>query len=232
MQHVNQSAAYAVQIKTNKEMKQFDTYIFDLDGTLLYTLDDLTASTNHAMRAYGMAEHTTEEVRMMVGNGIRKLIERAVPGGTGNPLYENVYKTFINHYLEHSLDTTRPYPGIMEMLDALKAKGRRMAVVSNKYCKATEHLCRTFFGEYISVAIGESADIRKKPAPDTVLEALRRLGASKEGAVYVGDSEVDIATARNCGLPCISVLWGFRDKDFLVKNGGTTFAESPEEILI
>ena len=213
-------------------MKQFDTYIFDLDGTLLYTLDDLTASTNHAMRAYGMAEHTTEEVRMMVGNGIRKLIERAVPGGTGNPLYENVYKTFINHYLEHSLDTTRPYPGIMEMLDALKAKGRRMAVVSNKYCKATEHLCRTFFGEYISVAIGESADIRKKPAPDTVLEALRRLGVSKEGAVYVGDSEVDIATARNCSLPCISVLWGFRDKDFLVKNGGTTFAESPEEILI
>lgn len=212
-------------------MKQFDTYIFDLDGTLLYTLDDLTASTNHAMRAYGMAEHTTEEVRMMVGNGIRKLIERAVPGGTGNHLYENVYKTFINHYLEHSLDTTRPYPGIMEMLAALKAKGRRMAVVSNKYCKATEHLCRTFFGEYISVAIGESADIRKKPAPDTVLEALRRLGVSKEGAVYVGDSEVDIATARNCGLPCISVLWGFRDKDFLVKNGGTTFAESPEEIL-
>ena len=160
-------------------MKQFDTYIFDLDGTLLYTLDDLTASTNHAMRAYGMTEHTTEEVRMMVGNGVRKLIERAVPGGTGNPLYENVYKTFINHYLEHSLDTTRPYPGIMEMLDALKAKGRRMAVVSNKYCKATEHLCRTFFGEYISVAIGESADIRKKPAPDTVLEALRRLGVSK-----------------------------------------------------
>ena len=212
-------------------MKKFDTYIFDLDGTLLYTLNDLTASTNHAMRAYGMAEHTTEEVRMMVGNGIRKLIERAVPGGTGNPLYENVYKTFINHYLEHSLDTTRPYPGIMEMLAALKAKGRRMAVVSNKYCKATEHLCRTFFGEYISVAIGESADIRKKPAPDTVLEALRRLGVSKEGAVYVGDSEVDIATARNCGLPCISVLWGFRDKDFLVKNGGTTFAESPEEIL-
>lgn len=212
-------------------MKQFDTYIFDLDGTLLYTLDDLTASTNHAMRAYGMAEHTTEEVRMMVGNGIRKLIERAVPGGTGNPLYENVYKTFMHHYLEHSLDTTRPYPGIMEMLAALKAKGRRMAVVSNKYCKATEHLCRTFFGEYISVAIGESADIRKKPAPDTVLEALRRLGVSKGGAVYVGDSEVDIATARNCGLPCISVLWGFRDKDFLVKNGGTTFAESPEEIL-
>ncbi len=212
-------------------MKQFDTYIFDLDGTLLYTLDDLTASTNHAMRAFGMAEHTTEEVRMMVGNGIRKLIERAVPDGTGNPLYEDVYKEFMHHYLEHSLDTTRPYPGIMEMLAALKAKGRRMAVVSNKYCKATEHLCRAFFGEYISVAIGESADIRKKPAPDTVLEALRRLGVSKEGAVYVGDSEVDIATARNCGLPCISVLWGFRDKDFLVKNGGTTFAESPEEIL-
>lgn len=212
-------------------MGQFDTYIFDLDGTLLYTLDDLTASTNHAMRAYGMAEHTTEEVRMMVGNGIRKLIERAVPGGTDNPLYENVYKEFINHYLEHSLDTTRPYPGIMDMLAALKSSGKQMAVVSNKYCKATEHLCRTFFGEYINVAIGESADIRKKPAPDTVFEAMKKLGADKESTVYVGDSEVDIATARNCGLPCISVLWGFRDKDFLVKNGGTIFVENPNDIL-
>lgn len=212
-------------------MKQFETYIFDLDGTLLYTLDDLTASTNHAMRAFGMPEHTTDEIRMMVGNGVRKLIERAVPCGTPATLYEDAYKEFINHYLEHNLDTTRPYPGIMEMLKSLKEHGKKMAVVSNKYCKATEHLCRTFFNGYIDVAIGENENIRKKPAPDTVLEAMKRLGADKGSTVYVGDSEVDIATAHNCGIPCISVLWGFRDKAFLTENGGTMFAKSPEEIF-
>lgn len=211
--------------------KQFNTYIFDLDGTLLYTLDDLTASTNHAMRQLGFKEHTTEEVRSKVGNGIKKLIERAVPEGTSGHLYEKAYNEFISHYLQHSLDTTRPYPGIMEMLKSLKDKGVQMAVVSNKYCKATESLCRTFFNEYISVAIGESENIRKKPAPDTVLEAMKRLGANRESTVYVGDSEVDIATARNCGIPCISVLWGFRDKDFLLKNGATILAENPDEIL-
>lgn len=211
-------------------MKQYETYIFDLDGTLLYTLDDLTASTNHALRTYGFTEHTKEEVRLMVGNGVRKLIERAIPGGKENPLYEDTYSEFITYYLKHSQDTTRPYPGIMEMLKTLYEQGKRLAVVSNKYCKATEALCRSFFNDYINVAIGESEAVRKKPAPDTVIEALKRLNADKATAVYVGDSEVDIATARNCGIPCISVLWGFRDKDFLVRNGGTTFAERPEDI--
>lgn len=211
--------------------KQFNTYIFDLDGTLLYTLDDLTASTNHAMRELGFKEHSKEEVRAMVGNGIRKLIERAVPEGTPSQLYEKAYNEFISHYLKHSLDTTRPYQGIIEMLKALKNRGAQMAIVSNKYYKATEHLCNTFFSEYISVAIGESENIRKKPAPDTVLEAMRRLGANRESTVYVGDSEVDIATARNCDIPCISVLWGFKDKDFLIKNGATILVENPNEIL-
>ena len=212
-------------------MKQYDTYIFDLDGTLLYTLDDLTASVNHAMRAEGFREHSVEEVRMMVGNGVRKLIERAVPDGKDNPKYEEAYQAFIGHYLKHDTDTTRPYTGIVELLAELKRRGKRMAVVSNKYCKATEALCRTFFSEYIDVAIGESEQVRKKPAPDSVLEALRRLGVGKDGAVYVGDSEVDVATARNSGLPCISVLWGFRDEDFLKAYGGTCFISRPEEIL-
>lgn len=213
-------------------MKQYETYIFDLDGTLLYTLDDLTASTNHALRVYGFPEHTKDEVRQMVGNGIRKLIERAIPRGTGNPKYEETFSEFATYYLKHSLDSTKPYPGIMEMLKTLKERGKRLAVVSNKYCKATEALCQTFFNEYIEVAIGESEAIRKKPAPDTVNEALKRLNADKATAVYVGDSDVDIATARNCGIPCISVLWGFRDKDFLLRNGGTTFVESPDEITM
>lgn len=212
-------------------MKQYDTYIFDLDGTLLYTLDDLTASTNFAMREHGFKEHTVDEVRLMVGNGIRKLIERAIPDGLANPEYEATYATFISHYLKHSLDTTHPYPGIMELLSELKKRGKKMAVVSNKYYKATESLCATFFKDYIDVAIGESEKIRKKPAPDTVIEAMRRLGSDKEHTVYIGDSEVDIATARNCGIACISVLWGFRDKSFLIRNGGKIFADNPLEIL-
>ncbi len=211
-------------------MKEYDNYIFDLDGTLLNTLDDLTASTNYAMREFGLPEHTKDHVRLMVGNGIRKLIERAIPQGTDNPNYEEIYTTFINHYVEHSFDTTKPYDGIMDMFETLKKNGKKIAVVSNKYYKATEELCHHFFEEYVEVAIGESPQIRKKPAPDTVFEAMKRLGVGKEGSVYVGDSEVDVATARNSGLPCISVLWGFRDKKFLEDNGATTFIESPKEL--
>ena len=212
------------------KMKEFDTYIFDLDGTLLYTLDDLTASTNYAMRAFSLPEHTTEEVRMMVGNGIKKLIERAVPGGKDNKHYEDIYNTFIEYYLKHNADTTRPYDGIIDMLAILKQHSKKIAVVSNKYCKATEELCRYFFGDYIKVAIGESDKIRKKPAPDTVNEALKLLEAERDNAVYIGDSEVDIQTARNSSMPCISVLWGFRDKDFLIRNGAQTLVETPNEI--
>ncbi|WP_298454475.1 HAD family hydrolase [uncultured Prevotella sp.] len=212
-------------------MKEFDTYIFDLDGTLLYTLGDLTASTNYAMRAFNMPEHTTEEVRMMVGNGIKKLIERAVPEGNANKYYEEVYNTFIEHYLKHNADTTKPYEGITDMLATLKQHGKKIAVVSNKYCKATEELCHRFFSEYIKVAIGESDKIKKKPAPDTVNEALKILEAERNNAVYVGDSEVDIQTAVNSGMPCISVLWGFRDRDFLIKNGAQTLIENPNDIV-
>lgn len=212
-------------------MRQYDTYIFDLDGTLLSTLDDLAASTNYALRQHGMPEHTLDEVRWMVGNGVRLLIERATPGGASNPQFDSVFAAFRSHYVEHSLDTTRPYPGIMEMLTELKRRGRRIAVVSNKFYAATQELCHHFFGDTVEVAIGERENIRRKPAPDTVIEALRQLGVGSEGAVYVGDSEVDVETARNSGLPCISVLWGFRDRDFLTEHGATTFVTSPEEIL-
>lgn len=212
-------------------MKEYQTYIFDLDGTLLSTLDDLAASTNYALRSNGMPEHSVDDVRRFVGNGVRLLMERAVPGGAANPKFDAAFTAFKQHYLEHSLDTTKPYPGVLAMLAELKARGKRMAVVSNKFYAATQELCRHFFGDSIEVAIGEREGIRKKPAPDTVEEALRQLGVGKEGAVYVGDSDVDVATARNSGLPCISVLWGFRDKDFLIEHGAETFISSPAELL-
>ena len=211
-------------------MKQYSTYIFDLDGTLISSLEDLAASTNYALRTHGMPEHTVEEVRMFVGNGVKKLMERAIPGGLDNPKFDDTYHTFRQHYMEHNLDQTRPYPRVMEMLEHLNREGRKVAVVSNKFYAATRELCRHFFGDLVPVAIGEREDIRKKPAPDTVIEALRELGVDKEGAVYIGDSDVDIMTAKNSGMPCVSVLWGFRDKEFLLEHGATTLISKPEEM--
>lgn len=213
-------------------MKQYSTYIFDLDGTLLDTIQDLATSVNYALRQCCMPERTLDEVRRFVGNGVRLLMIRAVPDGEDNPRFQEAFDIFRSHYLEHSLDTTAPYPGIMEMLQRLKANGKRLAVVSNKFDTATKELIRHFFGNLIEVAIGENeaAGVRKKPAPDTVNEALRQLGVGKEDAVYVGDSDVDLQTARNSGLPCISVLWGFRDREFLLENGATTFVQSPDNI--
>lgn len=211
----------------------YTTYIFDLDGTLLDTLDDLAASVNYALRTHGMPAHSTDDVRRFVGNGVRKLMERAVPDGADNLLFEEAFATFRQHYMTHSLDTTRPYKGIPETLAALKARGCRLAVVSNKMMAATQSLCSHFFPDTIEVAIGEheAEGIRKKPAPDTVIAALDALGVGKERAVYVGDSDVDIQTARNSGLPCISVLWGFRDRDFLKQHGAESFISTPSELI-
>ena len=211
----------------------YQTFIFALDGTLLNTLDDLVASVNYALRTHGMPERTLDEVRSFVGNGVRLLMERAIPEGSVNPRFEETFATFRAYYMEHSLDTTRPYDGIPETLAALKARGCRLAVVSNKMMAATQELIRHFFPDTFEVAIGEdeAAGIRKKPAPDTVFAALRQLGVGKEGSVYVGDSDVDIQTAANAVLPCISVLWGFRNRDFLIQHGAKTFISAPSELL-
>ena len=211
----------------------YDTYIFDLDGTLLDTLGDLAASVNFALRTHGMPEHSIDDVRRFVGNGVRRLMERAVPDGANNPHFAAAFATFREYYMHHSLDTTRPYEGIPETLATLRERGCRLAVVSNKMRKATEELCRHFFPDTIEVAIGEdeATGIRKKPAPDTVFAALNSLHLTKESAVYVGDSDVDIETAHNAGIPCISVLWGFRDKDFLLQHGAKTFISAPQDLL-
>ena len=211
-------------------MHKYKTYIFDLDGTLLSTLADLAASTNYALRTHHMPERSLDEVRRFVGNGVKKLMERAIPDGLNNPLFEETFATFRQHYMQHNLDTTQPYPGIMQLLEQLKGEGKNIAVVSNKFYAATRELCRHFFGDLVPVAIGEREDIRKKPAPDTVIEALRELGVDKEGAIYIGDSDVDIMTAKNSGMPCVSVLWGFRDKEFLLEHGAITLILKPEEM--
>ena len=209
----------------------FDTFIFDLDGTLLDTLNDLADSANYALRSFDMPERTVDEVRRFVGNGVRKLIERAVPEGTDPQMMEKTLAVFRQHYLVHSLDTTKPYPGIVPLLQVLKEKKMKVAVVSNKFDAATKELCAHFFGPLVDVAIGEREGIRKKPAPDTVEEAIRQLHAERHRVVYIGDSEVDIATADNCRIPCITVLWGFRDRDFLRSKGATTLVSTPGEIM-
>ena len=211
----------------------YKTYIFDLDGTLLDTLGDLASSVNYALRTHNMPEHSIDDVRRFVGNGVRLLMERAVPDGAANPHFDETFATFRQHYMEHSLDTTRPYDGIPETLAELKSRGCRLAVVSNKFMSATQELIRHFFPDTIEVAIGEheAEGIRKKPAPDTVFAALAQLGVGKENAVYVGDSDVDIQTAINSGLPCISVLWGFRDRDFLLQHGAKTLISAPRDLL-
>ena len=214
-------------------MMTYSTYIFDLDGTLLDTLGDLAASVNFALREHGMPEHSIDDVRSFVGNGVRLLMERAIPDGADNPDFEVTFATFRQYYMAHSLDTTRPYDGVPEALRELRNRGCQLAVVSNKMMAATQELIHHFFPDTIAVAIGEheAEGIRKKPAPDTVFAALRELGVGQEGAVYVGDSDVDIRTAENAGLPCISVLWGFRDKDFLIKHGAKTLISAPSELL-
>lgn len=215
------------------ETKKYTTIVFDCDGTLLNSLNDLYVSTNYALKQSGYPQRTLDEVRRFVGNGVKLLMERAVPAGTSPEDFEKCYACFKQHYAKNCGTTTRPYDGIMEMLQALSEKGYKLALVSNKPDGQVQTLNSDFFSRFIPVAIGEQEDkgIHKKPAPDMVEEALRRLHSTKAEAVYVGDSDVDVATGKNSGLDCISVLWGFRDKAFLLEHGATVFIEQPMDIL-
>ncbi len=211
--------------------KKYDTVIFDMDGTLLDTLEDLRDAGNHALRMHGMPERTTEEIRRFVGNGVRKLLVRSVPEGDGNPEFEAVFQSFREYYAVHSNDRTRAYKGVTELLKKLRDAGYAIAIVSNKLDAAVKNLNQIYFDGIVETAIGEREGMDKKPAPDMVQKAIEELGKTEETAVYVGDSEVDIETARNAGLPCISVLWGFREREFLAARGAGVFAETPEEVL-
>ncbi len=207
--------------------------IFDLDGTLLNTLDDLTDSTNFALKKFNFSTYTKKEIRNFVGNGVRKLIERALPDGSKNPYMEEVLKVFKENYKQNMYNKTAPYSGIIELLENLKEKGCKIAVVSNKFDAAVKELCQKYFPGLIDCAIGENeaGGIKKKPAPDTVFKAIEELGADISNSIYVGDSDVDIQTAKNAKISCISVTWGFRNKDFLIQNGAKIFVDKPEDIL-
>lgn len=211
--------------------KKYDTIVFDLDGTLLNTLEDLKDSVNYALAQAGMPTRTLDEVRGFVGNGVRRLMELSVPDGEDNPRFEEIFYNFRTYYSIHCNDKTSLYPKIKELLHELKNRGYKMAIASNKYYDAVQELKKQYFEAYIPVAIGENENIRKKPAPDTVVEALKQLGSRKENSVYIGDSEVDIATAKNTGMDCIAVTWGFRTKEEQIRAGGKVFADDPLEVL-
>ena len=204
--------------------------VFDMDGTILDTLEDLKDSTNFALEKCGYPTRSYDEVRRFVGNGIRKLIERAVPEGLTTEQIDRVHEVFTEHYKVHCADKTKAYDGIKPLLEKLRTSGVKTAVVSNKADYGVQELCREYFDGLFDYAVGEREGIRRKPAPDAVNEALRVLGMSKSEAVYIGDSDVDFETAKNAELPCISVLWGFRDEEFLREKGATLFVNDPAEI--
>ena len=213
-------------------MPAYETVVFDLDGTLLNTLEDLHLSTNAALAAHGMPPRTLDEVRRFVGNGIRLLIHRAVPTGTPAATEDAVYQDFRTHYAAHCEDHTGPYPGIPELLAHLRAAGVRLAVVSNKGDFAVQELIARQFPGAFDAVLGECEErgIRKKPAPDMVNAALERMGATRADLVYVGDSEVDVQTAANVGCPCLSCTWGFRGREELLAAGATTLVDTPAEL--
>ena len=214
------------------KMKHYDTVIFDLDGTLLNTLEDLADAVNYVMRANGYPERTIDEVRRFVGNGIRRLMELAVPEGITGETFERVFEEFKSYYTEHCQIKTCAYDGVMPLLKHLDENGYAMAIVSNKNHAAVCELNDIYFKDYIEVAIGQKDGIRKKPAPDTVVQALKELGKTKERAVYVGDSEVDFATAKNSGMDCVLVTWGFRNLEELKEFQPVAFVETAEQLRI
>jgi phosphoglycolate phosphatase len=204
--------------------------IFDLDGTLLDTLEDLTDSVNDALAARGFPKRTRDEVRRFVGNGLRRTMSLSIPEGESNPGFGDCLHDFLNHYERNMRRKTAPYDGVLDLLRRLCEAGFKLAVVSNKRDAAVRELCGTFFSGYIIASFGEADDMPRKPAPDIVEKALRALGSTRDSAVYVGDSEVDAQTARNAGVVFIGATWGFRDRDTLEKAGAAFLIDAPEEL--
>lgn len=209
---------------------RYDAALFDMDGTILDTIEDMHDSVNAALRHFSLPPISLAETMAYVGNGAKRLIEQAVPEGTDAALTEEVLAWYKPYYNDHSLIKTRPYEGIPELLEALKNAGVKLAVVSNKPDRTVQELVKKLFDGVFDSSVGESAAVRRKPWPDTVDAAVETLGLTKSRCVYIGDSEVDVRTAENAGMDCISVSWGFRTEQQLIDAGAAKIAHSPEEL--
>lgn len=221
------------EISTNTDANSRPKYkmaIFDMDGTILNTIDDLAASINHALRVNGMPEHSVVEVKGFVGNGIRKLVERAVPLGTEEEDIDRVFASFHEYYKDNCAVMTKPYDGIVNVLDELKRAGVILAVVSNKAEYAVKQLCEDYFPGTFDIAAGDVEGRRRKPYPDSVNAVLEKMKVNNSEAVYIGDSEVDINTAKNAGMDLIEVGWGFKEEEFLLSEGAPFVIHNPEDI--
>lgn len=205
--------------------------IFDLDGTLLYTLEDLTNSVNYALELCGYAKRSLEEISTYVGNGVEQLMRQAVPASLDEQDFARCYQSFKEYYSEHCCEKTRPYDGVMETLKLLKSRDVKVAIVSNKFQDAAEDVCEHYFEGLYDIVVGESDKCRRKPAPDGIDMICEKYGVEKDDVLFFGDSEVDIMTAENAGVYCVSVLWGFRDREFLAKNGAKVFVSNPLDIV-
>ena len=209
----------------------YKAILFDLDGTLLNTLDDLHNSVNRTLSAFHLPTRTREETRLAVGDGVGMLIARSIPKGQDNPAFAEVLEAFRADYAKNSRIMTAPYEGISPLLATLREKGIRIGVVSNKFDSAVKALCAEYFGDLVEVAVGERENVRRKPHPDSLFAAMESLVVSPADCLYVGDSETDVASAQNAGIDCCSVLWGFRDKETLIKAGANCFVTTPSDIL-
>ena len=209
----------------------YTALIFDMDGTVLNTLEDLAGAVNAMRRHEGLAELSVDQVRRSVGNGVAVLMEKTLPGGRAYPRYAEATAFYRAYYESHCRIKTAPYPGILSLLDELKRRGIALAVVSNKQDAAVKPLSRAFFGDRMAVSMGEAPGLRRKPYPDMVWAAIEQLGKGREECIYVGDSEVDVATAKNAGLDCASVTWGFRDRALLESLHPNFLIDRPEELL-
>jgi phosphoglycolate phosphatase len=210
---------------------KYNTVIFDLDGTLLNTLDDLRDSLNEVLANHGYEQRSLDEVKRFVGNGVRNLVFRSLPESCGEDEVTRIMNEFKEHYKNNMQNKTRPYDGIMELLLDLNRYNYKIAIVSNKFDVAVKSLSKTYFGNLIPVAIGETAEIKRKPAPDCIFQAVKELGSDISKAVLVGDSETDVQTAKNAGIPCIGVTWGFRSREVLRKEGADFLIDTPKELL-
>ena len=211
--------------------QKYKAVVFDLDGTLLNTLEDLHDIVNHTMRKYGFPERSLTEVKAAVGNGVGKLLEKSLPDGKNTPHFDEILKDMRAYYDIHGGEKTHPYDGVCEVIERFRSDGLKVAVVSNKIHSASVALCKKYFPTVDTVCGEREADgIRRKPAPDSVIVAAQNMGVDVNDCIYVGDSEVDIETAHNAGIKCVSVLWGYRERGYLESVGADVFARDTDEL--